>query len=174
MKRLLLIAQITAAIFFAFGLSALSASAQKIPGRSSLAPSPSFPHIDVTGCSVSWQSTMRPWSDPFGATHHELANNQAFLQISYSNTSTAPATAVVFGLVSYGKLIAVAHDSAAAHQIGAFSHNALVTGQFAIPGTVFPRLFPVEAGGDGIPYNCAVLKVAYADGSVWRNENPPF
>lgn len=73
----------------------------------------------------------------------------------------APKTAseIDFGLVSRGSLIALAKD------LGTFSRGAQIDHEFSVD----PEIFPI---GTAFPY-CAVMRVKYADGTQWRNPDPP-
>lgn len=102
-----------------------------------------------------------PWIDPYGYWHNSPAyfpSWDAFLGISYENQAPAQATEIDFGLVARGSLVALAKD------VGKFSPGVKIDHEFVVSREIFPL--------GGMPY-CAVLRVKYADGSVWQNPSPP-
>jgi hypothetical protein len=103
-----------------------------------------------------------PWIDPFGVWHYGRVGFpwwDGFLQVTYRNVAPVAASEVDFGLVARGSLVAVAKD------VGTFSPGATIDHEFVISREVFPL-------GTQFPY-CAVMRVRYANGSVWTNPNPP-
>ena len=103
-----------------------------------------------------------PWIDPYGILHSNInafPYTEGFLGITYANQASKAATEVDFGLVSRGYLIAVVNDA------GTFSPNVSIVHEFSVS----PEIFPI---GTSLPY-CAVMRVKYADGTEWRNPNPP-
>jgi len=120
--------------------------------------------ILVTECDPHRHTATQahPWIDPYGTPHEDQAHFptwDAFLGISYQNQATVAATEVDFGLVARGSLVAVAKD------IGRFSPGVLIEHEFVVSSEIFPL-------GSAVPY-CAVLRVKYADGSMWHNPSPP-
>ena len=102
------------------------------------------------------------WIDPYGVWHYvpgPFPYWDAFLGVVYQNKASLAATEVDFGLVSRGSLIAVAKD------VGTFSPDVKIDHEFVVSREIFPI-------GTNLPY-CAVLRVKYADGSVWENPTPP-
>jgi hypothetical protein len=83
----------------------------------------------------------------------------AFLGVSYTNQASIAATEVDFGLVARGTLVAVAKD------VGSFAPDAQINHEFVVSREIFPL-------HTAAPY-CAVLRVKYADGSVWHNAHAP-
>ena len=83
---------------------------------------------------------------------------RAVLSIAYQNQASTPVTAVVFGLISSGKLVGIGEDA------GRFSQDAVVSHQLVLTQPVFPL---------GAQTHCVVLRVRYADGSAWFNPAPP-
>jgi hypothetical protein len=81
------------------------------------------------------------------------------LQVACTNDSRIPAREVDFGLVSRNSMIAIVKD------VGTFSQGVRIDHEFSVD----PEIFPI---GTAFP-NCAVLRVKYADGTEWRNANPP-
>jgi hypothetical protein len=138
-------------------LAAVPAAAQELrqtPGS----------HITVDQCNAHRHAGGSPghaWIDPYGR-YHGMGNFPyyvGFLAIEYVNEARKPAKEVDFGLVSRGSLIALAKD------VGTFSSGARIAHEFSID----PEAFPI---GTAFPY-CAVMRVKYADGTEWRNPNPP-
>lgn len=114
-----------------------------------------YPHLHV-------QSEAHRWIDIWGRRHTGLVFPywDAFLAISFRNLASTPATEVDFGLVARGNLIAIAKD------VGRFSTGALIKGdEFSVSRDIFPM-------GNAVPY-CAVLRVIYANGTIWKNPDPP-
>lgn len=139
-----------------FALPALPAYAQEVkqtPG-SRITVSQCYPHRHTV-------SGAHPWIDPYGNYHGPLnfPYYEGFLAVTYVNNAAKPAKEIDFGLVARGSLIAITKDA------GTFSSGAKIEHEFSVD----PSIFPV---GTMYPY-CAVLRVQYADGSVWRNPNPP-
>ena len=102
-----------------------------------------------------------PWIDPYGYWHYSptyFPSWDAFLTISYKNKAELVAKEIDFGLVAGGSLIAVTKD------VGKFSPGVTIDHEFVVSREIFPLR--------SIPY-CAVLRVKYADGSVWENPTPP-
>jgi hypothetical protein len=119
--------------------------------------------ILVTECSPHEHTAAEahPWIDPYGNPHYTAANFpawDAFLTIGYENRAASAATEVDFGLALRGSLVAVAKD------VGTFSPGVAIEHEFVVSREIFPL--------DGMPY-CAVLRVRYADGTVWQNPFPP-
>lgn len=138
-------------------LPPIPASAQDVrqtPG-SQIAVTHCYPHRHRAG------TPGHPWIDPYGI-YHGAANfpyTVGFLAIDYVNQAPKAASEIDFGLVARGTLIAVTKD------VGTFTPGATIAHEFSVD----PEIFPI---GTALPY-CAVLRVKYADGSEWRNPNPP-
>jgi len=127
---------------------------KQTPG-SMIAVSECNPHHHQVG-------TAHPWIDPYGVLHTNInafPYTQGFLGITYQNEASKTATEVDFGLVARGSLVAVVNDR------GKFSPRVPIAHEFTVPGDIFPI-------GTSLPY-CAVMRVKYADGTEWRNPNPP-
>jgi hypothetical protein len=113
-----------------------------------------YPHMHAPG-------TAHPWIDPYGY-YHTVTNfpyDVGFIDIGYTNTAPVAAHEVEFGLVARNALIAIAND------VGTFAPGAKIEHEFSLD----PQVFPL---GTQFPY-CAILRVKYADGTEWRNPNPP-
>ena len=122
------------------------------PG-SNIAVTECYPHTHSAGQSHAWIDPYGVWQYP----PKTFPSWDAFLGISYRNEAAAAATEVDFGLVSRGELVAVARD------VGKFATGIPIDHEFAIDREVVPVVHPY----------CAVLQVKYADGSAWKNPNPP-
>lgn len=152
MKRLFWLLLAAAACF-----AALPANAQELrqtPG-SRITVSQCSPHRHRVG------TPAHPWIDPYGI-YHDVTGfpyQVGFLGITYTNDAPVAAKEIQFGLVSRGTLIAVSKDD------GTFSSGVKIDHEFSLD----PEVFPI---GTALPY-CAVLHVKYADGTQWRNPNPP-
>jgi hypothetical protein len=120
--------------------------------------------ITVAECSAHQHPAGypgHPWIDPYGG-YHGVTNfpyTVGFLAIAYTNHATVAAKEVDFGLISRGSLIATAKD------VGTFTPGVEIRHEFSVD----PEIFPI---GTALPY-CAVLRITYADGTEWRNPNPP-
>lgn len=86
------------------------------------------------------------------------SGNRATLAVAYQNEAPNAATAVVFGLVSGGKLVGLGQDS------GTFARDALVNHEVMLNQEIFPL---------GAQTHCVVLRVRYANGTAWYNPAPP-
>jgi hypothetical protein len=120
--------------------------------------------IFVMGCRphVHTAAQAHPWVSPYGVRESNLGAFPAydgFLAISYKNQAYIAADEVDFGLVARGSLIAIARD------VGTFSPGVEIDHEFVVSREIFPigTSFPI----------CRVLRVKYADGSVWHNPSPP-
>jgi len=120
-------------------------------------------NILVTECDphVHTAAQVHPWIDPYGYWHSSpnfFPSWDAFLGIAYENRAPVQATEIDFGLVAGGWLVAVAKD------VGKFAPGVKIDHEFVVSREIFPLR--------GMPY-CAILRVKYADGSVWQNPRPP-
>lgn len=120
--------------------------------------------ITVEQCAPHRHALGSPghaWIDPYGKYHAKgnFPYTVGFLAIEYTNEARKPASEIDFGLVARGALVALAKDA------GTFNPGTRITHEF----TVNPEIFPI---GTELPY-CSVLRVKYADGTEWRNPNPP-
>lgn len=145
------------AVALAASTGALYAQSLKQTPGSQISVTQCNPHQHQRGMGMP-----HPWIDPYGVLHSDVNTfpyTEGFLGIKYANQASKPATEVDFGLVSRGYLIAVVND------VGTFSPNVSIAHEF----DVSPEIFPI---GTSLPY-CAVMRVKYADGTEWRNPNPP-
>jgi hypothetical protein len=84
--------------------------------------------------------------------------HRAILAMEYQNEATTPATAIVFGLVSSGKLVGVGEDFGSFLRAAVIDHNVMLS----------QEIFPL-----GLQTHCIVLRVRYANGTAWFNPAPP-
>ena len=101
------------------------------------------------------------WNDPWGYRYYQppfRASNPT-LSIDYSNSTTTAMSAIEFGLVANGRLVAEVRD------VGTFSPGAEIKHSFGISHNVFPLQ-------TGLPH-CVPLWIRFADGTHWRNPNLP-
>ena len=124
------------------------------------------PHsqILVSSCSAHrhYSATQaHPWIDPYGIWRSSSTFRIAdgFLAIDYTNQAPVAAKEIDFGLVARGSLIAAAKD------VGTFSPGVLIQHEFVVSSEIFPLRTSYLA--------CIVLRVKYADGTVWHNPAPP-
>lgn len=82
----------------------------------------------------------------------------AILAVDYRNEAASPITAIVFGLVSGGKLIGIGEDE------GRFAQDAAIDHQLMVHEPIFPLHGPAQ---------CVVLRVLYANGTAWFNPASP-
>jgi hypothetical protein len=138
-------------------LTSVAAAADMIP----LKQTPGS-RIVVASCDPHVHTAMQShaWIDPYGNYHTTgFPAFDGFLGVTYKNVASVTATEVDFGLVARGSLVAVAKD------VGSFATNASIDHEFVISREVFPL-------GTSFP-QCAVMRVKYANGTVWNNPSPP-
>ena len=146
---------VAAAAFLAAAVPAVAQSPAQTPG-SNVTIADCNPHQHAAGYAG------HPWIDPYGAYHGpaQFPYTEGFLEISYTNDASKAAKEIDFGLVARGSLIAFVKDA------GTFSPGARIDHEFSVD----PQIFPI---GTALPY-CAVMRVKYADGSEWRNNQPQW
>jgi hypothetical protein len=120
-------------------------------------------HVQVTWCHphIHTAAQRHPWIDVWGRWHPGpfFPYWDAFLGVSFRNTAPVVATEIDFGLVARGYLVDVARD------VGTFSPGVLIEDhEFTMARDVFPL-------GTAYPF-CEVLRVKYANGTVWENPHP--
>jgi hypothetical protein len=152
--RFRILSTFSAAVLAAACLSGSSAATMQTPHS----------HILVSSCSAHRHNSMtqaHPWIDPYGIWHNSstFRLTDGFLAVDYTNEAAIPATEIDFGLVARGYMVATAND------VGTFSPGIAIRHEFAVSQELFPL-------GTGI-LACVVLRVKYADGSVWHNPEPP-
>lgn len=142
-------AVLTAALVLAFGVASAQ-GVRQTPGS----------NIAVTQCSphrhdVSYPG--HPWIDPYGIYHGPMhfPTYEGYLAITYTNKAAVAATEVDFGLVARRSMIAIVKD------VGTFSPAISIDHEFSLD----PQVFPI---GTALPF-CEVLRVKYANGTVWNN-----
>lgn len=142
-----------AAVAFAVVAAPAGAQVRQTPG-SQVTVETCYPHRHTPG-------QRHGWIDPYGNYRDStlFRIDDGFLAIDFRNDGPVAAKEVDFGLVARGSLVAVAKD------VGTFSPGVTIRHEFAISREVFPL-------GTQFPY-CAVLRIKFADGTSWRNPNPP-
>jgi hypothetical protein len=106
------------------------------------------------------QCDPHPYNDAtsgFRATPYK-SGLRAILAMQYRNEAATPATAVVFGLVSGGKLVGLGEDD------GMFARGVVIRHDVLLNQEIFPL---------GPQTHCVVLRVLYANGMAWFNPAPP-
>lgn len=128
--------------------------------------------IRVTSCEVRPHYAVVPgfhpgfyhapyyWYDIYGYRYFQppLAGHPD-LAIAYRNESRVTATAIDFGLVDRGNLIAEVRD------VGSFSPYATIEHQFGLD----PNVYPI---GSAL-YQCVPLRVEFRNGELWTNPHLP-
>jgi hypothetical protein len=101
------------------------------------------------------------WGDVYGFNYYQpaVASANPQLAIHYMNISPKTMTAIEFGLVANGVLVAEVRD------VGTFSPHAEIKHRFALN----PNVFPIRTG---LP-QCVPLHITFADGTKWRNPGLP-
>jgi hypothetical protein len=115
-------------------------------------------NIRVDGCAASKASAGRTFVDIFGENVSQAAM-PAMLMVDYANESARPVTAVDFGLIKDGKLVAMVRDT------GTIAPNARIMHAFGIDERAIPDRITASS--------CLPLRVQYADGTSWMNPNLP-
>ena len=101
------------------------------------------------------------WNDPYGFSYSQatLAPSDGTLTIDYTNISTRVMKTIDFGLVANGRVVAEVRD------VGTFSPKAEIKHQFGLD----PNVFPLQTALS----QCVPLRVAFADGTTWKNPHLP-
>ena len=142
-----------------------SAMAEHIPHAKSLIVvsncDPKLNYQQYAGTYVAGPWRGGYWADPYGARYYQppTSTTQPELAIHYKNITHKTMSAIEFGLVANGRLVAEVRDE------GTFSPNAEIKHRFGISANVFP--IPT-----GLP-QCVPLRVTFADGTKWRNPGLP-
>jgi hypothetical protein len=114
--------------------------------------------VRVDGCAASKATSQLTFVDIFGKNVSQMGM-PAMLMVDFANESANPITAVDFGLVKDGKLVATVRDT------GTFAPKARVMHAFGIEETAIPDQITASS--------CLPLRVQYADGTSWMNPNIP-
>lgn len=114
--------------------------------------------IHVTGCQPNPPQPTLRWIDVWGRPYYQPGVGGS-LSISYVNNGSQPASAIEFGLVARGALVAEVRD------VGTFSPGAPISHAFGLS----PQVFPL---GTALP-RCIALRVKWADGTHWTNPALP-
>ncbi|HXW50876.1 MAG TPA: hypothetical protein VEJ41_02700 [Candidatus Acidoferrales bacterium] len=100
------------------------------------------------------------WYDVYGVRYVQpVMTGSAHLGIDYVNATSKVMSAIEFGLLARGSLVAEVKD------VGTFSPGVEIKHEFGISTNVFPL-------GTGLPV-CVPLRIKFADGSMWRNPHLP-
>lgn len=134
-----------------------AAAAASLCAMGAISAMPQTPGSNVVVSQCDPQPYNNIVESNFTATPYK-SGHRAILAMEYRNQAPTAATAVVFGLVSGGKLVGVGEDD------GTFSRGAVVAHQVMLGQTVFPLRAPAH---------CVVLRVRYANGTAWYNPDPP-
>jgi len=137
-------------------------------------PAPEHP-VKVTTCdprqnAVAYGSAWTPayypynpylWNDVYGYRYWQpsYVQNNPTLAIDYSNQTSKVMKSIEFGLIANGNLVAEVKD------VGTFSPGIEIKHEFGIS----PNVFPLQTG---LP-RCVPLRIAFADGTHWRNPRLP-
>jgi hypothetical protein len=100
------------------------------------------------------------WPSVYGPMYYQypVAGNPT-LSIDYTNNTRIVMKTIEFGLVVRGNLLAEVRD------VGTFSPGAEIKHSFGLN----PNVFPIQSG---FP-QCVPLKIAFEDGSMWKNPHLP-
>ena len=117
-------------------------------------------NISITVCNPHRHQAGyvgHPYIDPYGVVHgpRNFPTDEGYLGITYRNDGKVAAKEIIFGLVAKRDLVAIVKD------VGTFSPGVSIDHEF----TLDPQVFPL---GTALPY-CKVLRITYADGSMWIN-----
>jgi hypothetical protein len=104
----------------------------------------------------------RPWGWPsvYGPTYYQApVENEPTLGIDYVNVTNVVMKQIEFGLIVRGALVAEVKD------VGTFSPGAEIKHKFGLS----PNVFPIQTSYA----KCVPLKIAFEDGSHWKNPHLP-
>jgi hypothetical protein len=100
------------------------------------------------------------WNDPYRRSYYEPpVSPTGRLYIDFVNTSTDVMSAIDFGLIARGSLIAEVRD------VGKFSPGAEIKHEFGVS----PNIFPI---GTSMPA-CMPLRIEFQNGTTWTNPKLP-
>ncbi|MBV8164771.1 MAG: hypothetical protein JOZ91_10945 [Candidatus Eremiobacteraeota bacterium] len=113
------------------------------------------------GYAPGWGYRGGYWGDPYGFTAYQppVTTTMPQLGIDYVNISHKTMSEIEFGLVANGRLVAEVRD------VGTFSPGAEIKHKFGVSANIFPLQ-------TGLP-QCVPLRIAFADGTHWRNPALP-
>jgi hypothetical protein len=145
--------------FLAISGAGLLALAPMAGGAAPMAGAPSMAevvHVDACGASAGHPEAS--YMGPFNKMVLQPAL-PPMAMIDFFNASSRPISAIEFGLVADGKLLAVVRD------MGSFTPNARIMHAYGIAEAAVP---PANA-----MTQCVPLRVRYADGTTWMNPSMP-
>ncbi len=117
-------------------------------------------HVQTCSAEKGRPAHTETYTDSDGKVRTRYVDAEdSYLTIHYRNTSAAVAKEVDFGLVARNELVEKVKD------VGTFSPDVLIEHKFKVSRDIFPLR-------TALPY-CAVLRVRYDNGQVWRNPDPP-
>jgi len=105
-------------------------------------------------------SATNNWADVYGNNYYEppMTSSNPQLGVDFTNLSPKTMTSIEFGLVTNGMLLAEVRDH------GTFTTGSEIKHKFGLKNSVFPIVT--------VPH-CVPMRIAFADGTVWRNPNLP-
>jgi hypothetical protein len=145
--------------FFAISGPALLALAPMVSGAAPMGGAPSMAEVvHVDACTASAGHPEASYMGPFNKMVLQPAL-PPMAMIDFFNASSRPISAIEFGLVADGKLLAVVRD------LGSFAPNARIMHAYGIAEAAVPPA--------GAMTECVPLRVRYADGTTWMNPTMP-
>lgn len=145
--------------FLAISGAGLLALAPPAAGAAPMAGPPSMAEvIHVDACGASAGHPEQSYMGPFTKMVLQPAL-PPMAMIDFFNASDRPISAVEFGLVADGKLVAIVRD------MGSFAPKARIMHAYGIADAAVP---PAKAMTECVP-----LRVRYADGTTWMNPSMP-
>ncbi len=100
------------------------------------------------------------WPSVYGANYYQApVENDPTLGIDYVNVTQHVMKQIEFGLIVRGSLVAEVKD------VGTFSPGAEIKHKFGLS----PNVFPIQTSYA----KCVPLKIAFEDGSHWKNPHLP-
>jgi hypothetical protein len=104
--------------------------------------------------------TPYTWGDPFGHTYYQPpTSGSSNLFIDFMNVTQKAMKAIDFGADVSGAVIAEARDT------GTFAPNAEIKRKYGVNPLAVPR--------ESAKITCVPLKIEYADGTVWTDQELP-
>jgi hypothetical protein len=144
--------------FFAISGAGLLALAPMASGAAPMSAPSMAEVVHVDACAASAGRPEASYMGPFNKMVLQPAL-PPMAMIDFFNASSRPISAVEFGLIADGKLLAVLRD------VGSFAPNARIMHAYGIAEAAVP---PANATTECVP-----LRVRYADGATWMNPSMP-
>lgn len=145
--------------FVAISAAGLLALTPPPSGAAPMAGAPAMAEVvHVAACGASAGQPEASYMGPFNKMLLQPAL-PPMAMIDFFNASNRPISAIEFGLVAGGKLLAVVRD------VGSFAPNARIMHSYGIAATAVPPPNAMTA--------CVPLRVRYADGTTWMNPSMP-